>query len=133
MSDETDVLAANEAFYRAFGGRDLAAMDALWALETPVACIHPGWDVLIGRREIMQSWEAILGNPQAPQIRCDAPRAFITGTSAFVICREVLEQGALIATNIFAREPAGWRMVHHQAGPTSAPQRPAETPPATLH
>ena len=49
MSDEEAVLAANEEFYRAFAARDLAAMDALWAQETPVACVHPGWDALVGR------------------------------------------------------------------------------------
>ena len=50
MSDEEAVLAANEAFYRAFAARDFAAMDALWAAEAPVACIHPGWDALVGPR-----------------------------------------------------------------------------------
>ena len=137
MSDEDAVLAANQEFYRAFAARDHAAMDALWAEETPVACIHPGWDALVGREAVMESWTAILGGPGAPQIRCEAPRAFVLGPSAFVICREVLEQqGWLIATNIFAREEGGWRMVHHQAGPAAQPQvTPAtsERPPETLH
>ena len=136
MSDEDAVLAANEEFYRAFTARDLAAMDALWAEQTPVACIHPGWDALVGRDMVMESWAAILGGPGAPQIRCEAPRAFVQGQSAFVICREVLEQGRLIATNVFAREEAGWRMVHHQAGPSgqSAPAPPtSERPPGPLH
>jgi len=136
-SDEEAVLAANEAFYRAFASRDFAAMDAVWASETPVACIHPGWDALLGREAVMESWAAILGSPGAPQIRCEAPRAFVLGPSAFVICREVLEQqGRLIATNVFAREQAGWRMVHHQAGPAgqARPAPPAsERPPGPLH
>ena len=122
MSEEDAVLAANEEFYRAFAARDLAAMDALWAQVTPVACIHPGWDALVGREAVMESWAAILGGPGAPQIRCEAPRAFVKGQSAFVICREVLEQGRLIATNVFAREQDGWRMVHHQAGPSGQAQ-----------
>ena len=136
MSDEDAVLAANEEFYRAFAAHDLAAMDALWAEETPVACIHPGWDPLVGRDMVMESWAAILGGPGAPQIRCEAPRAFVLGPSAFVICREVLEQGRLIATNVFAREEAGWRMVHHQAGPAgqAPPASPSrERPPGPLH
>ena len=136
MSDEEAVLAANEAFYRAFLARDLEAMDALWARETPVACVHPGWEALIGRDPVMESWAAILGGPGAPQIRCEAPRAFVLGAGAFVICREVLErQGRLIATNVFARERAGWRMVHHQAGPAGrpAPAPAGERPPETLH
>ena len=136
MSDEDAVLAANEAFYRAFAARDFSAMDALWAAEAPVACIHPGWEALVGREAVMESWAAILGGPGAPQIRCEAPRAFVLGPSAFVICREALEAGRLIATNVFAREQGGWRMVHHQAGPASPaqPSPPAsERPPGTLH
>ena len=137
MSEEDAVLAANQEFYRAFAARDLAAMDALWARETPVACIHPGWDALVGRDMVMESWAAILGGPGAPGIRCESPRAFVLGPSAFVICREVLEQqGWLIATNVFAREESGWRMVHHQAGPSgqAQPAPPAsERPPGPLH
>src|SRR5215469_13040920 len=38
MTDQDAVLAANLEFYRAFAARDLAAMDALWALQAPVAC-----------------------------------------------------------------------------------------------
>ena len=46
MSDENRaLLAANEAFYRAFASRDAEAMAGLWARTVPVACIHPGWDV----------------------------------------------------------------------------------------
>ena len=136
-SDEEAVLAANEEFYSAFSTRDLAAMDALWAEETPVACIHPGWDVLVGRDLVMESWAAILGGPGSPQISCEAPRAFVHGASAFVICHEVLaQQGRLIATNVFAREGSGWRMVHHQAGPAGQPTptpAPNERPTGTLH
>ena len=136
MSDEEAVLAANEEFYRAFAVRDLAAMDTLWARETAVACIHPGWEPLIGRDLVMESWTAILGGPGSPQIRCEVPRAFVLGASAFVICREVLGlQGRLVATNVFVREADVWRIIHHQAGPTSqpAPAPADERPPGPLH
>ncbi|MEE8533734.1 MAG: nuclear transport factor 2 family protein, partial [Alphaproteobacteria bacterium] len=46
MADEQTVLFVNEAFYQAFADGDLAAMDAVWAREAPVACIHPGWAAL---------------------------------------------------------------------------------------
>ena len=128
------VLAANAAFYRAFAARDVAAMDALWAREAPVACIHPGWEPLFGRAAVMASWAAILGGSGAPRIRCETPRAFPLGTGAFVVCREVLEErGALAATNAFVREAGGWRMAHHQAGPAAAPPSGAERAPETLH
>ncbi|MFQ5786213.1 MAG: nuclear transport factor 2 family protein, partial [Alphaproteobacteria bacterium] len=28
-------------------------------------------------------------------------------------------RGCLVATNVFVREGAAWKMVHHQAGPTA--------------
>ena len=137
MSDEDAVLAVNEAFYRAFATHDVAAMDALWSRETPVACIHPGWNALHGREAVMESWTAILTAPGSPQIRWEEPRAFVLGSSAYVICREVLaQQVLLIATNVFARESAGWRMVHHHAGPAGQARPPTpddERPPERLH
>ena len=137
MSDEAAVLAVNEAFYRAFATHDVAAMDALWSKETPVACIHPGWNALHGREAVLESWTAILTAPGSPQIRFEEPRAFVLGPSAYVICREVLaQQVLLIATNVFAREQDGWRMVHHHAGPAGQAQPPApdsDAPPGPLH
>ena len=137
ISDEEAVLAVNEAFYRAFATHDVAAMDALWSSETPVACIHPGWNALHGREAVLESWTAILTAPGSPQIRFEEPRAFVLGPSAYVICREVLaQQVLLIATNVFAREQGGWRMVHHHAGPAGQAQPPApdsDAPPGPLH
>ena len=40
-----------------------------------------------------------------------------------VICYEVIEGQALVATNLFRREKDGWKLVHHQASP--APSVPA--------
>jgi hypothetical protein len=37
-----------------------------------------------------------------------------------VICFEEIMNTFLVATNVFVREGRVWKMVHHQAGPTSA-------------
>ncbi|MBM3487615.1 MAG: nuclear transport factor 2 family protein [Alphaproteobacteria bacterium] len=133
MSETEAVLFANEAFYRAFAERDAALMEEVWARDTPVTCIHPGWGPLAGRRAVIESWTAILRNPGAPRIRCRSPAATIIGTAAFVVCFEEIDGQFLIATNCFAREGGVWRMVHHQAGPTSAaPGRP-DRPTGTMH
>src|SRR5579883_2287878 len=63
-----DVLAANGAFYAAFNARDMDAMASIWAARAPVACIHPGWNVLIGRDAVLDSWRGILSNPEQPRI-----------------------------------------------------------------
>jgi hypothetical protein len=94
------VLFANEAFYQAFATRDLAAMEQVWARHCPVACIHPGWPPLHG--------------------------ATVFGDSAMVVCFEAVPGGFLVATNLFVRQGAVWKLVHHQAGPTNG--QPDEEP-----
>ena len=112
-----EVLACNAAFYEAFTSRDAARMDELWSREVPLVCIHPGWQPLEGREEVMGSWRAILEGPAAPAVECERPMVWVLGTAAFVVCIERLEGGELVATNVFVRESATWKLVHHHAGP----------------
>ena len=116
MTDSDAVLAANLEFYRAFAMRDLAAMDALWVRQGPVACLHPGWAALTDRRAIIASWSGILSNPQAPRITCFDERVLLFGETALVLCEEELDGGTLAATNVFVREDGTWRLAHHHAG-----------------
>jgi SnoaL-like protein len=120
------VLFANEAFYRAFATRDLAAMEEVWARHCPIACIHPGWAPLQGRPDVMGSWQRILGNPGSPAIACHGARATVFGDSALVVCFESVPGGFLVASNLFVRQGAVWKLVHHQAGPTNG--QPEEEP-----
>ncbi len=136
MSDQDTVLFANEAFYRAFADRDMPAMEALWSRRSPVACIHPGWNALTDRAEVMRSWAGIFDGGSSPEIRCLDPAAYVAGDSAFVICYEMVDGGFLVATNIFVREDGAWTLVHHQAGQTlQGPPAPAsaEDGGGTLH
>ncbi|MFM8681542.1 MAG: nuclear transport factor 2 family protein [Alphaproteobacteria bacterium] len=128
IADREAVLFANEAFYRAFCDRDIEAMDRAWGRVEPVLCIHPGWPPLNGRDAVMASWTRILVNPQAPRIACVAPRAFVWGDTAMVVCHEDIQGQALVATNLFRREKDGWKLVHHQASP--APGLPEPDPDA---
>ena len=112
-----DVLAANQSFYKAFAARDIAGMEALWATGVPVACIHPGWNVLRGRDLVIASWRSILGSDTSPDVMCGNASAHVLGESAFVVCEEQLADDVLIATNVFVREHGGWKLAHHQAAP----------------
>ncbi len=127
MTDEDEVLAANAAFYAAFAASDAEAMDAVWARRAPVACVHPGWEALVGRDSVMESWRRILRGGSSP-ITCTGAVAHLLGEAAFVTCLERLPGGALVATNCFVREDGRFRMVHHHAGPT-ARSEPAPAPP----
>ena len=132
-SDHDAVLAANRAFYRAFVARDLKAMDALWASIGAVACIHPGWDALVGRDAVMASWADIFAQPTA--ISCRDEQVLIHGDSACVICHEALGGGVLVATNLYVRQDGAWRLIHHHAGGVApgALTAPPEGSPSRLH
>ncbi|HTZ80242.1 MAG TPA: nuclear transport factor 2 family protein [Stellaceae bacterium] len=111
------LLSANLEFYRAFTSRDVAAMERIWAAETPVLCMHPGWTLLRGRDAVLESWQQILGNPEAPHVSCHEDQAFLFGEVGIVTCEEELDGGWLAATNMFVKEQGSWRLVHHQASP----------------
>jgi hypothetical protein len=130
MSIRDAVLFANEAFYRAFADGDGKAMEALWAREGPIACIHPGWQALTSRREIMDTWRRIFENDAKPDVACHGAEAFVQGDTAFVICYEQIGRNVLVATNIFRRDGGVWQMIHHHAGPAPAiPVRAAKSEP----
>lgn len=134
-SPEIDVLAANEAFYEAFAQRDAAAMEAMWSARSDIACVHPGWEALIGRREVLSSWRAILSSPEAPDVECAGATAHVLGEVAYVVCNEVLQNAELCATNVFVREAGQWKLVHHHAGPvaTHLDAPPAKPTPKVLN
>ena len=134
MAARDEVLAVNERFYAAFRSRDAEEMAAVWAEEAPVGVIHPGWRALVGRDEVMASWRAIFRNPRAPEVHCQNPVVLLAGEMAIVICTETLNEGALVATNVFVREGAFWRMSHHHAGPgEGVPPDPDDEPGGMLH
>lgn len=136
MSDQDLVLKANEGFYAAFARGDFTAMEAIWAQDAPVACVHPGWPPLQDRVKIMQSWQGILANPPRPAIVALQPTVQLHGDTAVVICWEAIGNMYLVATNVFVRERGSWRMVMHQSGQTSHSPQGNTTPPSpqpTVH
>ncbi len=110
------MLAANRAFYWAFNARDYDAMEQLWAPSGAMVCLHPGQGPLRERADIMASWRGILRHPEAPRIRCLDEWVVGRAGLAIVVCREILADVQLMATNTFVRLAEGWRMVGHHSG-----------------
>ncbi len=117
MSEEVAALFANDAFYAAFAGRDMETMQEVWSKNVNIRCIHPGWDEISGRENVLDSLAAVFGGNAAPDITCHHAKAVIYGDVAVVVCHEEVDGAFLIATNIFERQGRIWKMVHHQAGP----------------
>lgn len=123
VETEVAVLEANRRFYRAFSEGDFESMSQLWAERAPAACVHPGMAAISGRTAILGSWKQILRQAAGWTMSCRGARVYLLGDVAFVTCLEANgdEPAHLIATNVFVLEDGHWRMVHHQAGPLSAP------------
>jgi SnoaL-like domain len=92
-------------------------MENLWAPSGAMVCLHPGQPPLHERREILESWRGILGHPESPKVRCVGEWVIGRNGLAIVVCREILANGQLMATNSFVRSRDGWYMVGHHSGP----------------
>jgi len=116
MLNDESVLFANDAFYLALVQGDLRAMQDIWAEDTPVCCLHPGWEPLFGREAVLESWQDIFQNP--PKIQCLEPQVIALDETATVICYEAIDDAFLAATNLFVLERGRIRLFHHHAAPT---------------
>jgi ketosteroid isomerase-like protein len=134
-SDREAVLAANEAFYRAFESLELARMEQVWLRDQRIACVHPGWRRLTGWGPVMTSWERIFQSAFEMQFELRDAVVTVRGDLAVVLVEEVLTQrgydGAsrsqVIATNVFERPDGAWLMTLHHGSPILAP--PDDEPP----
>ncbi|MFB2917380.1 MULTISPECIES: nuclear transport factor 2 family protein [Aerosakkonema] len=126
MADEhSEVLAANEAFYRAFEKKDIEAMSAVWSQGIATVCIHPGRKALKGWKEIRSSWETIFKNTQYIEIDTNIVTTEVRNNIAYVILVEnVLQvnsgrkvQAKSTATNIFEFMGGKWYLIHHHGSP----------------
>ncbi len=121
MADMDELLAANQAFYDAHEARDLDAMATLWSTGDDLVCVHPGWRILRGEREVLSSWAAIFGGGGRNQFIITNAESFIRGDVGVVTCDENLVDvtaGATIAaTYVFERIDGAWRLVAHHGSP----------------
>lgn len=136
---------AETAFYEALERGDLEAMMAVWAEDEDILCVHPAGPRLTGHDEIRKSWAQIFSGPQRVRV---AVSHQVTLSGMMIAVHSVQEnftvQGAsrsdvqpapVVATNVYLRTGAGWRMIVHHASPAPAPTQaaPREAPPKTLH
>jgi len=129
MSDRDAVLNANRGFYDAFQSLDAEKMQAVWARDPSIICIHPGWRKLSGWGPIMLSWERIFENVFEMKFELGETDVTISGDLAVVVVEENLTQrgydgtsrSQVIATNVYERIGDAWFMVMHHGSPVIAP------------
>ncbi len=118
MTDVDRVRTANQAFYDAHEQRDIDAMAAIWEHSDRVVCVHPGWPILRGWDNVLQSWAGIFRGPGTSQFILTNESVSLKGDMAWVSLDENLVDangaGTIAATNLFVRDHEGeWKLVTH--------------------
>jgi hypothetical protein len=131
-ADAIAALRVNAALYASIADGDLAAMDALWARDEAVLCIHPGGAPLQGRVSVMASWNEIFARGGPPISHSQDSVSMIRGI-AFVNCLEHVGDTTLSASNVLVWESSAWRIVQHTAGVLSDLQNLDDLPSGPLH
>ncbi|MGH9707201.1 MAG: nuclear transport factor 2 family protein, partial [Candidatus Acidiferrales bacterium] len=80
--------AANQRFYAAYEALDMTEMEAAWAHDDAIECVHPGWDLLFGWDEVRESWERVFANTKRVRISLSSMWIRVEGSAAWVACTE---------------------------------------------
>lgn len=119
------VEAANLAFYRALESQQIELIDELWAHESWVRCVHPGWDVISGWQRVRESWLRVFEGGHKMRVSPTDIFVQVEGSLAWVTCTENItvfdstsfDTAQAAATNLFIRRNGRWLMVLHHASP----------------
>lgn len=125
MTETQQLLATNEAFYRAFEKQNIDSLAEIWSQGSATVCIHPGRDALQGWENIRSSWVKIFKNTNYIEIETEIIRAEVSGNLGYVLLIEKLSQvvrgrkieAIAIATNIFEYMGGQWYLIHHHGSP----------------
>ena len=134
---------AENAFYEALERCDLEGMMAVWAEDEEIVCVHPAGARISGQEHVRESWAKIFAGGPRARVRTEQQVA-ISGMmlavhsvfETFTLPGKPETQPApVVATNVYLRTAAGWRMIVHHASPAPAqPQAaPRDAPPKILH
>ena len=124
---EKEALKTNQRFYDAFNKNDIELMIGVWLNDPISQCIHPGWDVLIGFKNIMTSWQKIFTAAQDLEIKLSHVDVTASENLAWVTCQEnlfsIVSSGVQLSkvhsTNLFKMMNGEWKMILHHASPVS--------------
>ena len=125
------------AFYDAVARADIEGVMRLWADEEDIVCIHPGAPRLVGHASIRAAWETIFeqGGVHIRPVQLHVTQNVMTSVHSVIeeVHRTVSRRQDIhiLATNVYLKTPAGWRMVAHHASVVPG-EAPLDTPAASL-
>ena len=132
---------AENAFYESLERGDFELMMAVWGEDEDIVCVHPAGTRIAGQEQVRDSWRRIFASGQRLRIQI-AQQVTVSGMMVAVhsvhevitVAGESRPRPPVIATNVYLRTAAGWRMIVHHASPAPGPAtEPPEDPPKILH
>lgn len=136
MSGFASADAVHAAFYAAFEARRLDAMMACWDASDEVVCIHPMTVPLTGHAAVRAGWQSIfeaagkfriqtelLAQQQLGDVVLQCVKEYLT------IGDEPLPRPPILATNLYRRDAAGWRLWLHHGSPVEV----GDSTPQVMH
>jgi uncharacterized protein (TIGR02246 family) len=128
---------AEAAFYEALERADLELMMAVWSEDEEIICVHPGGPRLAGQDAVRQSWRQIFAAGArarlhvSQQVAIAGPMLAVHSVHEnFSVPGEKRALQSVVATNVYLRTAAGWRMVAHHGSPAPGAAEPPPAPPA---
>ena len=112
------------SFYEALQKGDIEQLMACWADEDEIVCVHPGGPRLVGAGAIRAAFEAMFAQGSI-QARVERVRKVESLASAVhnvleridLLTAEGPQHAWVVATNVYFKTVAGWRLVAHHASP----------------
>ena len=116
-----------QKFYDALQTGDIEGLMSVWADDEDIVCVQPGGGRLVGALEIRQVFGSMFTHGVV-QVRAEKVRRVQTHSMSVhsviervsVQTNEGLQEGWVIATNVYLKAAEGWRMVAHHASPGTA-------------
>ncbi|MEO8717555.1 MAG: nuclear transport factor 2 family protein [Burkholderiales bacterium] len=131
---------AEAAFYEALERTDLDLMMAVWSEDEEIVCVHPGGPRLAGQDQVRASWRQIFAGGASARLHVTQQVAISNTMVAVHSVQENFSRPgeprpmqAVVATNVYLRTAAGWRMVAHHGSPAPGTAEPAPASPKILH
>lgn len=124
-TEQLTVEDANAEFYKALESGSSSRTSDLWIQEDWVRCVHPGWDMVVGWKNVAESLDRIFEEGPNMRISPTSVKSSIFGNIALVTCVENItvfqesnfDSMQAVATNVFLSRDNRWMMVHHHASP----------------
>ena len=133
---------AQNAFYEALERCDLEAMMAVWSEDEEIVCVHPAGQRLAGQAEVREAWRQMFAG--GPNMRVRITQQVVIASvmleahsvhENITVTGETRPRPPMVATNVYLRTAAGWRMIVHHASPAAGEPAaaPATASPKLLH